>query len=137
MKPTEWSRVDQAGLEIILLGTGCLAVLGLVPAVVRAVRGAAIEVSTELPDRLTRTLDGVRDPVTGTVVLTDPTAGQQVLHLLPQALFTALAVAVVVLLLGVARTVRAGDPFAPANRRRLLWVAGLVAVGGTVVQGHG
>lgn len=51
----------------------------------------------------------------------------------PEALTGLLTITVLVLLLLIVRTLRRGDPFIPANARRLYVVAGAVGIGGQAV----
>ncbi len=134
MPKSRWSRADQVGLEALLYAVAGLAAVGAVARLVEAVRGEPIALVSRLPDRLVRAVEGVESPVTGTVVIADPTVGQQALALLPALLGLVLVAVGVALLLGVTRSVRDGDPFIPANGRRLLRLAVVVMVGGVGVQ---
>ncbi len=131
---SRWSRIDQVGLEALLYAVAGLAALSAVLRLVEAVRGDPIELTATLPDRVVPQVDGFGGPLTGTVAIEDPTVGQQTLALLPPFVAFVLVGVGVALLLGVARSVRAGDPFTPANGRRLLRLALVVMAGGVGVQ---
>ena len=134
MARARWSRTDQVGLEALLGAVVGIAALGLAPRVVAAVRDEPVRLTTDLPEGLVRPVADVEAPLTGTVVLQDPSAGQQLLALLP-GLLEVLAVAVGAwLLLGVVRALREGDPFTPGSARRLTWLAVLVGSAGVGVQ---
>lgn len=75
-------------------------------------------------------VEGVRDAV---LVATDPTVVQRVLAEGPTLLAGGVWLAVMVLVMRMAATLRDGDAFAPANPRRLLAVAGLVLAEAVVV----
>ncbi len=76
---------------------------------------------------------GVRD-VTGTVTLPDAALGQHLLAMLPLALTILLVTVAVVLLLGVVKGLRRGDPFESASVTRLRMLAPLIGVGGIGTQ---
>ena len=129
-----WSRTDQVGLESLLYVVVGLGVLSVVPRVVAAVRGGPVSLETPLPEQLLQSRRGIEGPLTGTVVLDDPSGGQHVLALLPAVLTVVLLAVGVSLLLGVVRALRQGDPFTPGSARRLSWLAVLLIVGGIGVQ---
>jgi hypothetical protein len=133
MQVKRWSRVDQAFLESVLWALPGLALVAVVVDGLRALRGRPLEVQGALPDDLARPTELVTGPMTGTVVVQDPTAAQYGWALLPSVLVLVLAVVVARLLLGVARSLRTGDSFTPANARRLSTLAILLIVGGTFV----
>ena len=72
-------------------------------------------------------------PLSGTVVVTDPTATQYGWAAVPMVLLLVLAAVVALLLLGVARGLRTGDPFTTASARRLTTLAVVLVVGGTLL----
>ena len=132
MQTKRWSRIDQLSFEGLLWALPALGTLAMVVQVVGAVRGDEVEVSGPLPDALLP--DGVRGPLTGSVVLPDPTASQQVLSMLPSFIGLAMVVVAAWLLLRVARSARNGEPFTVANARRLTGLSILVMVGGMMLQ---
>ena len=129
-----WGRSDQGGLEALIWAVLALGALGLLPRLVGAVRGDPIPLETELPGSMVRPAAGVQGPLTGEVVLADPSAVEQALSLLPAVLGLALAALGAVLLLGIVRALRDGDPFTPGSARRLTLLALLLAVGAPLVQ---
>ncbi|CAN5161471.1 hypothetical protein BH24ACT10_BH24ACT10_09860 [soil metagenome] len=131
MKLKQWSRTDQVFLEGMLWALPGLAMLQAVLQVVRALRGDPLAVTGSLPDDLVTSTQLVSGPLTGTVLVQDPTAAQFGWALVPTVLLLVLAVLVARLLLGVARGLRAGDPFTTANARRLTTLAIIIVVGGT------
>ena len=133
MQLRQWSRTDQVLLEGTLWALPGLALLAVLVDGVRALRGRPLEVSGSLPDDLAPTTDLVTGPMTGTVVVQDPTATQYGWDLVPSVLLLVLAVVLARLLLGIARSLRAGDPFTPANASRLRTLSILLIVGGTFV----
>jgi hypothetical protein len=133
MRLARWTRTDQVFLEGVLWALPGLALLGVVADGVRAVRGQALEVSGSLPDDLVPSVDLVTGPLTGTVVVPDPTTTQYGWALVPSVLLLVLAVVAAWLLLGVARSLRTGDPFTTANASRLRVLGVLLVVGGTFV----
>ena len=134
MKVTRWSRIDQVLLEGLLYAAPTLGLLAVSVRVFHAVRGDALEVTGPLPDALARPAEGVIGPLSGTVTVQDPGAHVYALDLLPLLLALTVTTAAAVLLLGVARGLRAGDPFTTANARRLTSLAVLVMDGGGAVQ---
>lgn len=79
----------------------------------------------------------VSGPFEGTLYLWGPTFGQRLTWLAPRVANSALWIAVLALLLQMARGLRAGDPFTPANARRMAAIAWIVAVGGMAAQAVG
>jgi hypothetical protein len=69
-----------------------------------------------------------------TVVITDPSLLDQVLYRVDGVLGPAVAIGALVLLLLVVRAARRGDPFQPANVRRLRLLALVVGAGGFVAS---
>ena len=134
MRWNRWSKGDQVGLEGLLYAVVGLGAVSVVPRLAGAVRGEPIPLTSELPEELVRPAAGVEGPLTGTVVLEDPSAGHQLLALVPPLLTVLLIATGAALLLGVVRALRAGDPFTPASARRLTWLALLLAIGGPVLQ---
>jgi len=134
MRALRWGRADSIGLEAVLWVAAALGVLGLVPRVRAALQQDRLEVTAELPESAVPAGSSVEAPLTGTVVIEDPTGQQAALALLPDVLAVLLVVAAVGLLLRVVRSVGAGDPFPPENARRLTGLALLVGVGGVAVQ---
>ncbi len=127
-----WDRSDQYALEITLWLVPFLGALALLGPLRNALRGGPLAVSAPLPESVVRAA-GVRD-VTGTVTLPDAALGQHLLAMLPLALTILLVTVAVVLLLGVARGLRRGDPFQPANVTRLRLLGLLIALGGIGAQ---
>lgn len=133
MRLTKWSRTDQAFLEGLLWALPGVALLKVLVDGLGALRGQPLEVTGSLPDDLAPTTELVTGPMTGPVVVQDPTAAQYGWDLAPSALLLLLAVVVARLLLGVVRSLRAGDPFTAANARRLTTLGVLLIVSGTFV----
>ncbi len=127
-----WDRYDQVALQGILALVPVAATASLVPAVADAVAGNPIEFVHNLPSSMTP--DRVRAPVTGTLVLDDPSLGQHLLHLAPHVLVAALVCLVALQLWGVAASVGRGEPFETVNVRRLVVVALALLVGGPAVS---
>lgn len=122
VKVEEWSRADQTVIEGVLWAVPAVGVLSLAPGVADAVRGRPLEVGPSAAQAGSQ----------GTVVVPDPTTGQYLLALLPHLLGVAAVALGAVLLLGVARALRHGDPFTPSSARRLTALGFLVLVVGLV-----
>ena len=118
MQVKRWSRVDQAFLEGVLWALPGLALLQVLVHGVRALRGDALEVSGHVPEQLLAPTDLVSGPLSGTIVVADPTATQYGWAAVPMVLLLVLAAVAAWLLLGVARGLRTGDPFTVASARR-------------------
>jgi hypothetical protein len=131
MKVKRWSRIDQAFLEGLLWALPGVVLLQVLLQLVRAVRGDALGVSGPVPEELLEPTGLVVGPLSGTVVVEDPTASQYAWAVFPEVLVLVLAVVVSLLLLGVARGLRTGDPFTAASARRLTTLAVVLVVGGT------
>ena len=129
-----WTRTDQVLLEGALWALPGIAALQVVLHGVRWLRGDALEVDGVLPDDLVRGADVVTGPVSGTVVVEEPSAAQHAWALAVLVVLLVLAVVVARLLLGVTRSLRTGDPFTTANARRLATLGIVIVVGGTLVQ---
>ena len=95
---------------------------------------APLERPPALPELVGTAGVQVTGPYTVTLVFPDPTPGQRLTHLAVQLGGSLLALAVLALLLQIARSLRKGDPFTPGNARRVLAISLLVGVGGTLVQ---
>jgi hypothetical protein len=141
-KLLRWTWLDQRLLDTVLvLACAVLVVFGLVlPALgVLGVGGGVPATRTvELPDRASVpalagdgdvTLFGTR---TGELTFRHPDLGERLLLTLPALLGALLALVVIVQLLRLVGTLRAGDPFVPDNARRLLTIA-LAIVSGAVL----
>jgi len=122
MRFAEWSRGDQVLLEGVLWAVPVVGILSLTPGLADAVQGRPLEVGSPAADG--------RGPET--VVLSDLSAGQYLLALAPQLLAVLALGAGALLLLGVARALRHGDPFTPGSARRLTLLGLLVLVAGLV-----
>ena len=133
MRIRTWSRSDQLFLEGLLWALPAVALLGLAADGLRALRGGPLTVTGALPDDLAPTSELVTGPMTGTVVVEDPSTAQYVWDLAPSVVLLVLAVVVAQLLLGVARGLRTGDPFTTGNARRLVALGTLLIVGGALV----
>ena len=141
MRITRWTRTDQVFLEGMLWALPGLALLAVVVDGMRALRGQSLEVHGALPERVlpasgavTGSVSAVvRGPLSGTVHVEAPTVAQYGWHLTPSVVLLVLAVVVARLLLGVARSLRAGDPFTTANAVRLRALGIVLVVGGTFV----
>jgi hypothetical protein len=133
MPVKRWSRVDQVLLEGALWVLPAAVLGAVVKHGVEALRGRPLELTGMLPDGLVATTDLVTGPLTGTVVVREPTAAQYVWHLVPSVLLLLLAVVVAALLLGIVRSLRLGDPFTTANARRLATLGTVLIVGGTLL----
>jgi hypothetical protein len=133
MQLTKWTRTDQVFLEGLLWALPGVALLAVVGDVLRALRGQPLEAAGSLPERASSTTDLVTGPLTGTVLVQDPTPAQVAWHLAPSVVLLVLAVVVARLLLGVARSLRSGDPFTAANALRLRVLGVVLVVGGAFV----
>ncbi|WP_017539800.1 DUF2975 domain-containing protein [Nocardiopsis halophila] len=137
-----WDRNDGRALMAVLWVAAVL--MGGLAVALPIARMAGIGVSeVRIPVELDRAvsapagLSGDGIAVEGTreaaLVVTDPSLGQRLLTEGPTLLSGALALAVLVLVIRMAATLRDGDAFAPANPRRLQMVAGLVLAGTVAV----
>ena len=133
MPATRWSRTDPLFLEGLLWAVPAVSLLDVVARAVRAARGSALEATGPVPDELLAPADPVTGPLSGTLVVEDPSAAQYAWDLVPQVLLLVLLTAAAVLLLGVVRSLRVGDPFTSANARRLTALGVLVVVGGLLL----
>ncbi|CAA9360050.1 MAG: hypothetical protein AVDCRST_MAG16-2981 [uncultured Frankineae bacterium] len=133
MRITRWSRTDQLFLEGVLWTVPAIALLHVLVDLVRALRGDPLQASGAVPDALVRSAELITGPLSGTVVVDDPTTAQYAWDLLPGLVVLVLAAVAARLLLGVVRTLRLGDPFTVANARRLTALAALVVVGGLLL----
>ena len=133
MQLKQWSRRDQVFLEGLLWALPALALLKVLVDGVRALRGRALEMTGTLPDDLVPSPEFVTGPLTGTVVVQDPSAAQYGWDLAPSVVLLLLAVVVARLLLGVARGLRTGDPFTMRNARRLSTLGFVLIVAGALV----
>jgi hypothetical protein len=123
--------MDQVFLEGLLWALPGLALLQVLVHTVQALRGDALEADGFVPQELVAPTEVVPGPLTGTVLISDPTAAQYGWNLLPMVLLLVLAGVATRLLLGVARSLRTGDPFTAANASRLHTLGILVIVGGS------
>lgn len=130
MKVMSWSRGDQLFLEGVLWVLPAVVLLDVGVRLVGVLRGTSIESTGELPAALASPGEPVTGPVSGAVVVHDPSAAQYAWSLAPAVLLLVLAVVAARLLLGVVRALRTGDPFTTANARRLTALSALVLVGG-------
>ena len=128
-----WSRSDQLVLEGLLWAVPAVTALSVLGTAVRAVRGEAIESTGYLPEQLVTAVDPVTGSLSGTVVVEDPSTAQYAWALVPGLVVVLLTLAAAMLLLGVARSLRVGEPFTVANARRVTSVGVLVAVGGVIL----
>ncbi|WP_026124154.1 DUF2975 domain-containing protein [Nocardiopsis baichengensis] len=137
-----WDRNDGRALMAVLWVAAVL--MGGLAVALPIARMAGLGVSeVRIPVELDRAvsapagLSGDGIAVEGTreaaLVVTDPSLGQRLLTEGPTLLSGALALAVLVLVIRMAATLRDGDAFAPANPRRLQMVAGLVLAGTVAV----
>ena len=134
MKVKRWSRTEQVFLEGVLYAVPALGVLAVGVRLLHAVTGGPLVATGPLPDAVVRPPEGVTGPLSGTVVVADPGASDYGWDLLPLVLAVAVAAFGAFLLLGIARGLRAGDPFTMANARRLTSLAVLVTLGGLFLQ---
>ena len=118
-------------LEGLLWALPGIVLLQVLLRAVRAVRGDALQTVGFVPEELLAPTALVPGPLTGTIVIPDPTATQYGWSLFPMVLLLVLAGVATRLLLGIARSLRTGDPFTSANASRLKWLGILVIVGGT------
>ena len=72
----------------------------------------------------------ISGPYRAQLTLWNPTAGERTAYVVVKVAPSAVALAVLVVLLRLVRSARTGDPFMPANVRRLRLLAVLVGVGG-------
>ena len=129
-----WSRWDQLSLEGLLWALPGLALLQVLVQSVRAVRGDALSSTGYVPESLLRATEPVSGALSGRVVVSDPSAAQYAWSFGPALVLLALAVLVALLLLGVVRSLRDGDPFTTENARRLAGLSGVVIAGGLSFQ---
>jgi hypothetical protein len=132
-KLLRWTRLDQGLLDTVLaFACVALVVFGLLIPVLGAfgvVGGIATTRHVQLPHRASvPPLPGDRDVIldgtrAGELTFLDPDFGQRLLLVLPGVLATLLALVAVVQLLRLVGTLSAGDPFVPANARRLLVIS--------------
>jgi hypothetical protein len=88
--------------------------------------------------RLPETFE-IAGPLPVTVDVADPSVMQRVIATVPVLVWWALAVAVLWLLRGVARSAARGDPFRTSNVIRLRWLGALFLLGfplATIVEGY-
>ncbi|WP_159944083.1 MULTISPECIES: DUF2975 domain-containing protein [unclassified Nocardiopsis] len=113
--------------EWVALAAGALGTLLACIAAVGALVADNILVPVTVPES---SVGDVVGPVTAALRIAEPTAGERLWTFAP-SLVLAVQVAVVGLLLfRVVRSLRTGDPFAPANARRVWACAVVVLVGG-------
>lgn len=133
MKPKKWSRTDQVVLEGLLWALPVVALVRVGLDGVAALRGRPLEATGYLPDELVRGSGVVTGQLRGTVLVQDPTASQYGWDLVPSVVLLVLSVIAARLLLGLARSLRSGDPFTQRNAGRLRWLGILLLVGGMFV----
>ena len=102
----------------------------------RLVSGRTLDVHVQVPPERVRLPEGIRHSgwVPVTVQIHDPTATQILLSVAMDLSQALLFIAVLWLLRGIARSVREGDPFVPANVRRLRAIGFWLVVGGIAVE---
>jgi hypothetical protein len=134
--PLGFDRTDRWGLGILLAVVVAVTVfLEVVAPVVRWLAGEAhpLEVVTKV------SAPGIPLPLADDgaglveVLVPDPPAFLRLLDLVPGLLVSAMLLTGCWLLLRLMRTIAAGDPFHPANVRRLRLVAGFLVLGMPVV----
>ena len=144
MEPTPSRAVRIAYVVITLLFCGFVVAgsIQVAPRLLGLLQDASrLSVPAETPAQ------GVRLPETfeiaGTLPVTadliDPNVGQRVIATVPTLVWWALAVAVLWLLRGVARSAADGDPFRASNALRLRWLGMLFLLGfpfATIVGGY-
>ncbi|MFE9393589.1 DUF2975 domain-containing protein [Streptomyces sp. NPDC006784] len=128
-----WNRTDSRlleaalGLAVVLVGVFGALLPALGVAGLREGTRDALEVEPEtaarIPEAVSEAVTGQGMTLTGTrraeLVFADPDRSQRLLLALPEVVGSLLLLLVLVLLLKVARTLRGGDIFVPANARRL------------------
>lgn len=139
---SRWGRTDSRALQGLLgIAFVAVAVLGLGMPLLTLVRGVdgfveqEVDVTGAGPATLAEA-DGLKLSAadTATLSVADPNLGQRVLLTLPSIVVAVLILFGIYLLFLIARTLSAGEPFAPRNPRRLYGIAVLIVVG-TVVDG--
>jgi hypothetical protein len=136
-----WSRLDSRALEALLgaafvitaltgVADPLLRILGIrdpdTTRVVEVAPGAAAAVPGAPAGGGPVTLEALDE---ARLAFTDPSVAQRTLLELPTIAGGALALLVIYLLVRIVRTVHAGDPFVPANARRLGLIATTILVG--------
>lgn len=157
MSRFRWNRWDQAVFEGLLVAAiAVVLVIGLLPALATgsglcAARRISkcesrIFVEAYLDRSLPLTEGGLVSPrgeragivgigeTTVTLIFADPTPAQRLLYAVPVVLGTVIILLVLMLLLGIARTLRSGDPFVAGNARRVTAIAVLALIGGIATQ---
>lgn len=157
MSRVRWNRWDQAVFEGLLVAAiAVVLVIGLLPALATgsglcAARRISkcesrIFVEAYLDRSLPLTEGGLVSPrgeragivgigeTTVTLIFADPTPAQRLLYAIPMALGWVVTLLVLMLLLGIARTLRSGDPFVAGNARRVTAIAVLALIGGIATQ---
>ncbi len=157
MSRVRWNRWDQAVFEGLLVAAiAVVLVIGLLPALATgsglcAARRISkcesrIFVEAYLDRSLPLTEEGLVSPrgeragivgigeTTVTLIFADPTPAQRLLYAVPVVLGTVIILLVLMLLLGIARTLRSGDPFVAGNARRVTAIAALALIGGIATQ---
>ncbi|WP_116244432.1 DUF2975 domain-containing protein [Nocardiopsis sp. FIRDI 009] len=144
-----WSKADDVVLRgLLIAGTAATALTGLfllvwtAPLLPADVVGDLTTITVHAPAGLPT--PPVETPVTGenvdvrapeslAITFHDPTPAERLLLALPTLVGVAATLLVLVTLLRMARTLAQGDPFVPANVRRMYVVAATVAVGSLAV----
>jgi hypothetical protein len=134
---TAFTRSDYIGTKIILgIAMVGSVLFGLIRPILDAVNKAPLPVTytssvTGIPLPRGATLHG---PATVQVLLTDATPGERLTQAIPLFIGAGLTIAIALLLFGLLRSTRAGEPFTRRNVLRINIIALIVGVGGMLVQ---
>ncbi|MCF2530391.1 DUF2975 domain-containing protein [Yinghuangia soli] len=142
MSVAQWQRVDSKTLEILLAAIGVvvlvvgmamplLGIVGIIDPVITS-RAVPLGGGGDGADILRQGSFALTEGSTGELSFADPSFKERVMLALPRLVSAGLALAVVYLLLRVVRTLKAGDPFVPANARRVTAISALVIAFGTL-----
>jgi hypothetical protein len=158
MSVLKWGKPDSVVLEgLLAVAAAAIVVLGLGPLLLGAAGlgvgtgqtfGGQITfpVTLDTPVQVTgapQLADGpdadpggrpaeLSEPFTGQLTLVNPSTGERLLYIVGGSALPLVALAVILYLLRIVRTLRRGDPFVPENARRLTAIALLIAAGGTL-----
>lgn len=132
-----FDRSDRWGFAVMLgLGVVATTLTQVVVPLVGWARGRQLAVpfvsDVDVAGLPTEHLD-YRNPADYELLIADPSTRQRLLDLLPGLGYVVVVAALAWLLFRLMRSIGRGDPFAAANVRRLRQMAGLLAVGWTVV----
>jgi hypothetical protein len=136
---SRWGRSDSRALQALLgIAFVVVAVTGLVIPLLALAGVSQARIEQEIPVTGAGADLAQADGLTlsaaesAQLTVTDPSAGQRVLLVLPTIVVSILILFGIYLIFLIARTLCAGEPFAPRNPRRLYGIAVLIVVGAVV-----